>query len=98
MPFFPGSFSDSYHGGTYGTEDITTLSDRQLFASHGALMFPLEQSDAWTEKVTPRQCSLLLLRFRSFGSNPFFFFFFFFADQKNSSAAYCQGICDGCPY
>lgn len=97
MPFFPGSFSDSYHGGTYGTEDITTLSDRQLFASHGALMFPLEQSDAWTEKVTPRQCSLLLLRFRSFGSNPFFFFFFF-ADQKNSSAAYCQGICDGCPY
>ncbi|CAA7399579.1 unnamed protein product [Spirodela intermedia] len=45
------SISDSYHGGAYGTEDVTTLSGRQLFASQGALMFPLKQSDAWTEKI-----------------------------------------------
>ncbi|XP_078440418.1 callose synthase 3-like [Wolffia australiana] len=45
------SISDSYHGETYVTEDVAELSKGQLFAFQKSLKFPLEHSEAWTEKI-----------------------------------------------
>ncbi|KAJ6809888.1 callose synthase 3-like [Iris pallida] len=47
------SFLDSVHGGSYGRSEGTTFVDTQpqLFASSGAIKFPLPKSDAWTEKI-----------------------------------------------
>ncbi|PKA51034.1 Callose synthase 3 [Apostasia shenzhenica] len=51
---------DSIHGASYGKPEGMTLSGKQaqLFASEGAIRFPLPESDAWTEKI--KRLNLLL--------------------------------------
>ncbi|KAK8934984.1 Callose synthase 3 [Platanthera zijinensis] len=51
---------DSSHGASYGRPEGMKLSEKriQLFASPGAIRFPLPESDAWTEKM--KRLNLLL--------------------------------------
>ncbi|XP_020584055.1 callose synthase 3 [Phalaenopsis equestris] len=51
---------DSSHGTFYGRPGSITVSEKQaqLFASPGAIRFPLPESDAWTEKI--KRLNLLL--------------------------------------
>ncbi|KAJ6813042.1 callose synthase 3-like [Iris pallida] len=54
-------FLDSSHGGgSYGRHEGMSLTENQaqLFASAGAIKFPLPKSDAWTEKI--KRLNLLL--------------------------------------
>ncbi|XP_010265915.1 PREDICTED: callose synthase 3 [Nelumbo nucifera] len=42
---------DSSHGASYGRSDESTPLEHQLFASEGAIKFPVEETEAWKEKI-----------------------------------------------
>ncbi|XP_043691050.1 callose synthase 3-like isoform X2 [Telopea speciosissima] len=47
------SIQESSHGGSYGRQEGMTPLDqqKQLFASPGAIRFPIEDTEAWKEKI-----------------------------------------------